>query len=213
MFLRFIIAILLTGCTEHPKPDTRQKTYLIVGRDTGRGESPPLIYRVKVFDTWKIIAPRESIHDSTKPLCEFYLQEGSASIRITVHNFPVDSKDKRIPPQAQISRWKKQFEKLDHHAWQTKPVASAGFEGLYFEAEGILQGIDTKMIGWSMQLCSEHYQSLIATDFNGSNESRQRRADYTIKAVGPSALVDKYLHAIVQFANSFELIEEIPIHK
>jgi len=35
-------------------------------------------------------------------------------------------------------------------------------------------------------------------------------ADYTIKVLGPSDLVNEHKKAIDSFANSFELIEEIP---
>ena len=43
-----------------------------------------------------------------------------------------------------------------------------------------------------------------------SSGMQQKRADYTIKAVGLPALINQYRQEIIQFADSFELKDELP---
>lgn len=67
------------------------------------------------------------------------------------------------------------------------------------------------MMGWSMQMGSEHYRNLLfAEAINPSKEFWQMRSDFTIKALGPSSLMQKYRLDIISFARRFELIKEIP---
>jgi len=191
----FLIPIFLFGCLSSA---AATQTVEICGRDPAH----TLIYRAKVPAAWSHIhpSPTESLTDTTKSICEFTLNE----IRITVHNFPSDAIENRIPPSAQIARWKKQFTTIDTITSSTIPQSFSGFVGLLFEGNGVLNSAKTIMMGWSMQIAPEHYRSLT---------NPQLRADFTIKAVGPTELMAKERKTLIAFARSFELIEEIPANK
>ena len=168
-------------------------------------------YRAKIPSEWQRLEPAEVLSDTTKPLCELLIKEGLQVIRLTIHNFPTDALSERIPPVAQITRWKNQFEKLDPISIATVNESFGGFAGLQFEASGMLNGSATSIIGFSMQIAPEHYRRLQPFQPSDNPEHlRQKRADYTIKAVGPSDLIAKHKAAILSFARSFELIEEVP---
>jgi hypothetical protein len=69
------------------------------------------------------------------------------------------------------------------------------------------------MIGWSLQLDKEHYRTLAPpTPASQENLYREMRADVTLKATGPKETMEKHEEGIINFARSFELIEEIPFH-
>ncbi len=169
----------------------------------------PLTYRAKTPSYWsrKESPTNESLVDTRKPLVEYFIQEEGLSIRITLHNFPANSLEERISPQSQINRWKKQFDPLVAETIHTSSLAKGGFSGLFFEASGLQDQIETTVLGWSMQLSAEHFRNL---SHYAEEAYRQMRADYTLKAVGPSDLIFKHKFSIIEFANSFELIEEIP---
>ncbi len=203
-----LITSLLTSCSSNSSlPSSNWQ--LIGGRDDGQVLERPLLYRVLVPSEWTRQDPsiNESIADTKKSICEFYIHEKDQSIRLTIHTFPFMQKQLRIPPQAQIARWKSQFEELDLVATHSQPDSHGGFSGLFFEGQGILQGKPTKVIGWSMQLASVYEREL-----NQEKQPLDHRkcADYTIKASGPPDLMDHYRIAIIAFAHSFELIDEIP---
>lgn len=202
------------SCTDQaPKMSDNQLVWQnIPGRDTGISRIRPFIYRVKAPASWHRQFPSDtdSIFDTTKPLCEFLIKENTSMIRITIHNFPTDEIEERIAPASQIARWKRQFEQLDEISLNVKPIAHGGFAGLFFEAIGTLENRKTKVLGWSLQLSAEHYRNLASIDLSTQNEFKQLRSDYTIKVVGPVELVEKHQAILMLFANSFELIEEIP---
>ncbi len=179
----------------------------IRGRDDKTNPRAP-IYRAKIPLAWILndLHRNESITDTTKPLCELLIKEDQESIRITIHNFPVSNFNERIPPAAQIARWKRQFDFLDPTTIAVTPQAFGGFCGVVFEGRGQIQGLEVAVMGWSMQLGSEHYYALNQL----SSLSKQMQADYTIKAVGNPELIEKHREAILAFARTFELIEEIP---
>ncbi len=153
--------------------------------------------------------PEDSISDSTRPNCEFYIGETSP-IHFTFHTFPTDTFEQRIPPEAQIGRWKRQFDEIDLSTLLIEPRALGGFTGLSFYAEGSLNGKEHSILGFSMQLASLHWRTLQAQ--NGpSFKQRQMASDYTLKAIGAPESITTYKSEIELFANSFELIEEIPI--
>jgi hypothetical protein len=185
----------------------------INGRDEGNPQLREPIYRLKAPTGWIRTDPPidESISDSKKPLCEFCVEEGVEKIRITIHNFPTESLEERIPPLAQIVRWKRQFDYLNPTDVSISPQSYAGFLGQLFMASGEQKGQTVTVMGWSMQLGQEHYRHLSALESSDKmRKQRQMRADYTIKVVGPAGLVKKHHTELVAFANSFELIEEIP---
>jgi len=214
-FIALSLNYLCTGCGEAPIPPTvLWNTQEICGRDKGSSTERESIYRAKIPQNWirRDPASDESIVDTTKALCEFVIAEETGQIRITIHNFPFNQMQDRIPPAAQIARWRRQFDSLDAATLRMTPQAYAGFVGMNFEGTGILKGQTNTVMGWSMQLAPEHYQSLSKS--NSLSEQKQReqmRADFTIKAVGDPLLVAKHRDQIEKFARSFELIQEIPL--
>lgn len=220
-FLLFL-SVVIFGCAE----DNSKAAYpiqQISGRDEGIKKNSAYhrspIYRAKVPSNWKRKDPdpSESIVDTTKPLCEFIIDDGNGErVRITVHNFPSESSEERIPPNAQVARWKRQFTDLDLTTLSLKPQAYGGFSGVLFEGSGTLADEPVTMMAWTMQLAQEHYSALsFHLSLSRSPEERhslkQMRADYTIKAVGPRTLMIKHHRDIVAFGHSFELIQEIPL--
>lgn len=192
-----------------------ERTQEIFGRDN----SQLPLYQVKVPKKWKNqIQSALSLEDTTKPLCEFIIQNNEhdsdteksmGQIRITIHNFPSESITERIPPNAQIARWKRQLTKMDPNSLSVEPQAFGGFVGFLFEGTGLLSEDPTTILGWIMQIAPEHYRALNRPG-KDVNYRKQMRADYTLKAVGPKQLIEKYKDEIIVFARSFELIQEIP---
>lgn len=178
------------------------------GRDTGNLERLP-IYRGKAPQHWKRIDSEESVVDTMKPICEFHIEsiEGDP-IKITLHNFPTSTIEERIPPAAQVHRWKQQLEILSPLDISISPLSRGGFTGLFFEAKTSPKGV----LAWSMQLAEEHYrhQNALSKRSNNGDYYKQMSADYTIKAVGPNNLLQENRSDILNFAASFELIEAIP---
>lgn len=170
---------------------------------SGRLTKEP-IYRVAAPADWTFI-PRDAnqnIHDTTQPIAEFLIRDGDSTARIAIHNFPVESPKQRIPPIAQIERWKKQFASLDSST--IKPQAFSGFAGLLFEGSGVLKGQDALMIGFSLQLGDVHRRMVALLP-----DSLDKLADVTIKAVLPKMLHHKR-NEVVAFGRSFEFIDDIP---
>ena len=138
-------------------------------------------------------------------------QQGPDKIRITVHNFPADSLEKRIPPLAQVTRWKRQLGVIDSKSESTKPQSFAGYYGLLLEATGLIDKERVTMMGWALQLAPEHFRALQkATSLGIEQRHRQMRGDITIKAVGPEDFMKKNRQDIFNFAHSFQLIDDIP---
>ena len=174
----------------------------IDGRDEGKPFLRYPLYSVKVPSHWKRVDPvaSESIADTTKSLCEFIIED---RVKITVHNFPIENILQKIPPIAQVNRWRTQFVSLDPALTILTPQSHDGFVGFYLECQGLLHGESTMLLGWAMQLAPEHDQRL------GDHLSKGEKADYTIKVLGPPEYVYKHQEAIILFANSFELIKEL----
>ena len=128
------------------------------------------------------------------------------SIRITIHNFPSNKIEERTPPGAQVARWKGQFEKLDTCESCVTPQTFNGYCGALFKGIGTMQEKPMMMLAWAMQITPQHYRALS----DDSPIHKQMRADFTIKAVGPEELMEQYYKDIVEFAHSFELIEDVP---
>ena len=181
--------------------------YEILGRETSPSSDRHPLYRIKGPASWIHIIPpeSESLIDTTKALTEFLIQDDGSTIRITIHNFPSEKIESRIPPIAQIARWKQQFSHLDPMSIVVSPQSYSGFVGLFFEGSGTINHEPTTVMGWSMQLDPNHYRTLSHPAY-----LPQLRSDVTIKAVGPKNLMAKHYASIYAFARSFELIDEIP---
>lgn len=216
-----ILFITLLGCSSHESDPTIATSEIIKGRDQLGPRSP--IYRVRVPKDWirHDSFPEESLTDTTKPLCEFIIVDPNGStqdpIRIVIHNFPYASIEQRIPPRAQVERWQRQFESLATHLTTIQPQAFSGYTGLLFTGVGILKDRETKdreamVMAWALQLPAEHFRALTPLNPAASEEAKlmQMRGDVTIKATGPLLAMEQHHDAIVSFAQSFELIEEIP---
>jgi hypothetical protein len=207
----WILCILLSyGCTQSDK-SAKTSSYSwheISGRDEGNPQQRIPIYHAKVPSEWIRQDPSamDSIADTMKPICEYFLNNDHGNWRLTIHSFPSNSMHDRIAPAAQIARWKQQFDQLDLTDVHITPVAAGGYTGLNFEGIGNINNTLTKVIGWSMQMAPEQYQNLQGDTFN----ERHRRADYTIKVQGSPKMMAKHRDEVYFFANSFELIEEIP---
>jgi hypothetical protein len=208
-YTSILILLISTGCNQNPSPSPYLNWQSIAGRNDEQSTTCPLLYRAHVPFHWRRKDPPigESIADTTQSICEFYIQEDDQTIRITIHTFPIMPNAKRIPSQAHVMRWKRQFEELDVLATHVLPESHGGFSGLYFEGQGLLQKQTVKVIAWSMQLASLYEQQL---NLEKHSLDRYKRADYTIKASGPPPLMDQHRAAILAFARSFELIDELP---
>ncbi len=213
MFNLFICLILLVSCNSSPQNSIASTTsHPIHGRDEG---IPPYhrtpIYRAKAPGSWQRKDPQseESIQDSKKALCEFLINNPDGSIRITIHNFPSNQAESRIPPNAQVARWKRQFSQLDAANTLIDQKSWGGFFGLYFEGKGVIEGKSVLVMGWAMQLAPEHYSTLDAA-IEDKVFLKQLRAEYTIKAVGSPQSMEYHRQQIHDFARTFELIEDIP---
>lgn len=202
MYWTWLSILFLFFSCENPSSEKFLLPYswqIITSRDEENPSERKPLYRAKVPTYWirQDPLPTTSIADTTKPLCEFYIEEEGQHIHLTIHNFP----EQRIPPMAQINRWLQQFEERKPTHTSISALSHGGFAGLLLEAEGIFKAKPAKVLGWSMQLASEFYQQL---------EKTQKKADYTIKAVGPPDLVNQHRESIGVFADSFELIDELP---
>lgn len=208
--LTFILLTLsLTGCSRSSPMPTASNWQLIPGRDHGHSIERPLLYRALVPANWLRHDPPEtdSIADTTKANCEFMIRDDGSEIKVTVYTFPYTQEEGRVPPQAQIARWQRQLEDLDLLSVQIVPDSHGGFSGLYFEGQGKLQGKTAIVLGWSMRLAPGYDRQLIISRHPGDQE---KRADYTLKASGPPEVINKHRADLVQFAHSFELIDELP---
>lgn len=212
--LMLVLSVILTSCSSQ-EYDTSMNTYInIPGRDleAATGERP-LIYRAKIPKDWIYVIPdhKSSISDTMKSIADCYIREDNAEVRIAIHNFPTHSLKDRIPPSAQVSRWKEQFEVLERANVEVIPQSFAGYAGFRFDGEGIIEGEDKRVLGWAMQLGTENSLSLeIPHEGLSETHRHQMRSDFTIKAMGSPFLIAKYRDTIIHFANSFELIDEIP---
>lgn len=209
--LFILLALTFCSCSESGPSKRDLPMQIIKGRDHQGTRLD--VYRVRVPASWirKDTLPEESLIDTTKSICEFMISKGTSFIRITIHNFPSDTMDQRIPPAAQIARWERQFDLLISSESSTIPQAFNGFVGLKFKGVGTLNQKEVIVLGWSVQLSKEHYRTLTypKTPLESTLFS-QMRADVTIKAVGPKELMEDKEIEIHEFARSFELIAEIP---
>lgn len=209
-FLRTIcIALFLcTCCCKNSSSSSLSNWQIISGRNDSLSLQRNPVYRALVPLNWIRKDPplNESITDTTKPICEFFIEENNQTIRLTIHSFPITENISRIPPQAQISRWKKQFTELDPLNYQIQGESHGGFAGLFFEGEGFIKEAKIKMMAWSMCL-AECYNRQLSQEITINNP---KRADYTLKATGPPEIMNKYRSDLIAFSQSFELIDELP---
>lgn len=184
-----ILLLLFSSCGS-PEPPSIIKAHLTTL--CGRASETP-IYQAEVPLSWKKISPEshQNLSDTTLPICSFE----TGNILITVHNFPYTSLEQRIPPEAQITRWKEQFH---IHDGDVKSFAHGGFGGFRLEA---YDPYGKGMIAYAMQMTTSLFRVAEYSDI---------KADYTIKAVGPAQEIEAERSSIDAFAISFELIQPLP---
>ncbi len=196
----FLFLSLLASCQTQPKNPLH--TTEIWGRsDTATLSTREPIYRIQIPEGWTVIIPplESSLTDTTEPLMTLINHD----VKVTFHNFPVAKMDQRIPPQAQITRWKKQFDQLEETSVLLVPFATGGFTGIQFEATGVQKGTLISVKAWTMQLTPELFQKL-------PEKSLQEKSDWTLKAVGPSEQLELLQEDLQLMARSIELIREVP---
>ncbi len=179
--MRQLLIISLLLVGCEPSPKANNFRLQVV---TDRLQRP--MYHAEVPKEWQRSDLKNDLHDTTVPIT-FFEADG---VHITVHTFP----KMRIPPEAQISRWLKQIVDLQVEDVKVEPVGHGGYLGLRVEAPGL--------IAFAMQMAPEHFQR--------NSEETHRSADYTIKAVGSDDAIAKQRQNILHFAQTFELIEELP---
>ena len=196
---RFLIllSLIVSGCSSDSSTPDNYVTF------TGREPERVPLYRVMIPKTWEVVLPDAdtSLTDSRLPLLECRAGE---TLRIVFHNFPASEIAQRIPPQAQIERWKKQLEETNPASVVVTPQAFSGYTGLLLEAEGKRSAV----MGWALQIGADHYRNLSYTLL-----PEQMRADITIKATGSPQEISQYRSQLINLARTFELIEEIPVSR
>lgn len=148
-------------------------------------------------------------HDSKISLVEFTIPDDSDHIRISIHNFPNNHLNSRIPPFQQIERWKKQFSSLESQS--ILPQSFSGYVGLLFEGQGSMNQKKMSMLAWTMQLDTSLYQYLDKLQtYDKTSLYKEMQADFTIKALGSTEVLQKYQKQIIEAAHSFKIKYEIP---
>lgn len=206
--MRLVLIFLLffsVSCERFPS-----KTQDVEWKDI-RGRVEKKLYRAKVPKSWKEETVSEGLlADTTKPLLKWTINSHSTPIQVTVHNFPRNIGAPPIPPNAQIERWKRQFDLLDPTTVSVEPESHGGFVGLIFQGEGEIENKKCMIIGSSMILGKELEDEL--TFFIKKNLiQKEMLADYTIKATGEREMLPSKKEEIMGFITSFELIEDLPI--
>lgn len=130
--------------------------------------------------------------------------DNTNTIRLTIHNFPYTSLNQRVPLEAQLNRWKQQFELLDSAS--VTQQSFAGFMGFHLYAEGVIKEENTCVSAWTLQLGPEHQKSLA----KNTERNMQIRSDVTIKAIGSKELMERKQSEIYALARSFELLDPLP---
>ena len=170
-----------------------------------------MLYRAKTeLNLTPLATEAAFVSDSTLANRSFLIQENGEELKITIHSFPYENFKDRIPPPAQIARWKRQIRTRAGSPVIVEPKSHGGFSGLYLEMDGEMEGQGVKVLAWAMQLAPEHYRTLVYQEDRDWNDRIQLASDYTIKVTGSPGLVEKYKQELKDFARSLELIEEIP---
>lgn len=207
MRILFLLFAFLLSCQSEPQVTDPTSVQIVMGRDGQDHERQP-IYRLRTPLSWirRDPLPNDSLKDTKKSLVDFFIHDNDGIIRIAIHNFPSQAIEERIPPSAQIGRWKKQFDTVNASLTQTIPQSFNGYVGLLLSLIGTQNQQEQFLLAWTLQLADQHYRTLANLEPN----ALQNRADITIKATGPLSLFEKYRDQIVSSARSFELIDEIP---
>lgn len=196
-----LIVLALSSCASENSDSKNRQTF------EGRTSGLP-VYQAKIFEDWVPVVKEGEAYttDTTLPIASFLI---GGDIKLTIHNFPTQFIEERVPTQAQVTRWLKQFEKLNKDSVSITATSHGGFAGVILEASGLMKGEAVAVLAVAMQLATPHYHALSFVPAK-EKEFREMRSDFTIKAMGPIESLQKKRAEILEFARSFELIKEIP---
>lgn len=206
-----LLVLFLTGLlfviNSCEKSNPEEPSYVFIyDRSKNTTHERQALYRIVLPNGWLAKNTTQPVTDTKFPLIELVYEENGETILLTIHNFPYQNASERIPPQAQINRWKKQFNSLDVAV--IKPQAFAGFVGQLFWGEGEIKGTNAAMYAWAMQLAQEHEKTLAADKCLSQTEIR---SDITLKATGPKTLMNEQQDTIFKLVRSFEYINALPM--
>lgn len=194
-----LAALSLVGCNNQEELHT-------ITEEIGGRFIEDRIYRIEVPQTWSVEKghPLTDLADTRTPLRAWSIDDPDGSIRITFHSFPVEAEKPRVPPRAQVERWKRQ---LNHPlSCCTEPTSWSGYCGLYFEGSQK----EKTVLGWALQLGREHDYSLSSPSPRSLETKRKEmRSDITFKVTGPTEAVDRHRDEILEAIGSFELIDDL----
>lgn len=205
MRLLILFLCIAWGCEKSTTPSYKEVFAY------GRGEDSSPVYRLFIPQDWETLPLSEQGKvDSREPNLTLLAPIGDKKLPIYFHNFPVANLNERIPPEAQVQRWKEQIPKIVFE--KTEPVSRGGFFGLYAQIEGAKEERAIKTLAVAMQLdptfardLSQRHETLI-----DANALAQTLADYTLKCMGSEEEIEKIKEAFEKIAASIELIEELP---
>lgn len=210
--LTLLLFFTLVSCSTQNAPPTEDtEVEFIKGR--GIQGKKLAIYRITVPHAWirRDPLPEDTIEDTTQALCEFIINDPEGIIRIAIHNFPSDTLEARIPPAAQVARWKQQLNHYKPEEIVETPIAFGGYSGVQFVGTSKKEDKEFRVFATALQLAPEHFKNLITLESSPQAvRYRQMRGDVTLKAQGPLVAMEKQRAAILQAYHSFGLIDEIP---
>ncbi len=215
--MRIIILLILSfvaaACSSYIEESSKQYRWEKI---QGRGDGDA-VYRIRVPRSWKRMPASEEAYAGYKEQANaaFYIKGEGETIRVAIYTFPSKTLEERMTVDAQVLRWRRQFNVLEPDTIIIIPQSYGGFAGVFLAAEGTLEGygiFEKMMLGWAMNIDTEFYHVL--SEIKGSEEEEnyayQMRADYTIEAIGGKDLMEKHKKDIIESARTFELIKDIP---
>lgn len=177
-----------------------------VDHDASRTVVDTISGREQQNDLWHIRRPVEwtlkdaspSLRDSRLANKEYEIED---AISLVIHSFPSQTIEKRIPPLAQVQRWKAQFDRSPPPQFHLSPQAFSGYAGFLLEGEGRIKGKEVRMLAWALSLSPKAYFSL---------KNPESRSEITIKVVGSEEMVNLHEESILKAVRTLGLIEAIP---
>lgn len=191
--IRKLLLGLLVCLTSCDAPHEESSTIDII---SGRVEKIPF-WRIMRPSSWHVLPSPDNLLDTRLPIQEYEIED----IAFYIHSFPSQSEEARIPPFAQIQRWKMQFDADPPPEFYLERQAFSGYSGILLDGRGKIKGQNTRMLAWALALSPRSYHAL---------KNPEARSDITLKAIGNTFSMDAHEDDIRKSARTFELIEAIP---
>ena len=197
------LLILATLCLSAPfkvgSPSEKRTRQQFRARPIQNEQDSPYIYTALVPNSWKLM-PLKISSDTKEPICQFMLPvDGLEPLIITVHTFPFEDPQMRIPHFMQVQRWQEKFE---NGTETLKRASHGGFSGLM----QLLKKKDLAQISWTMALDQEHCYTILSTK---NQMNKYYLADFTVKAWGSQPVIEQKKNEIEKFVQSFGFIDPI----